>query len=117
MTRQVIALFNEYESRENGKHVLRAMKENARQGFYNGSRLPLGHAFGEFDRRGHRTKKNVVNSVEAETARLIYRLYLEGDGGRGPMRLKEVTEALNARGERTRLRALFGVGAPVRVKI
>ena len=33
MMRQVIALFDEYQSRENGKHVLRAMKENARQGF------------------------------------------------------------------------------------
>lgn len=32
MMRQVIALFDEYQSRENGKHVLRAMKENARQG-------------------------------------------------------------------------------------
>ena len=33
MMRQVIALFDEYQSRENAKHVLRAMKENARQGF------------------------------------------------------------------------------------
>ncbi len=40
MMRQVIALFDEYQSRENGKHVLRAMKENARQGFYNGSPAP-----------------------------------------------------------------------------
>jgi hypothetical protein len=34
MMRQVIALFDEYQSRENAKHVLRAMKENARQGFW-----------------------------------------------------------------------------------
>jgi len=33
MMRQVIALFDEYQSRENAKHVLRAMKENVRQGF------------------------------------------------------------------------------------
>jgi hypothetical protein len=31
----VITLFDEYQSRENAKRVLRAMKENARQGFYN----------------------------------------------------------------------------------
>jgi hypothetical protein len=31
MMRQVMALFDEYQSRENGKHVLRAMKENARK--------------------------------------------------------------------------------------
>ena len=29
MMRQVIALFDEYQSKENAKHVLRAMKENA----------------------------------------------------------------------------------------
>ncbi|MBA9061531.1 DNA invertase Pin-like site-specific DNA recombinase [Methylobacterium fujisawaense] len=43
MMRQVIALFDEYQSKENAKHVLRAMKENARQGFYNGAPVPLGY--------------------------------------------------------------------------
>ena len=33
MMRQVIALFDEYQSKENAKYVLRAMKENTRQGF------------------------------------------------------------------------------------
>jgi site-specific DNA recombinase len=112
MMRQVIALFDEYQSRENGKHVLRAMKENARQGFYNGSRLPLGYALSEVDKRGHRTKKKlVIDPVEAETVRLIYRLYLEGDGGKGPMGVKEVTKALNGQGLRTRLGARFGVAS------
>ena len=112
MMRQVIALFDEYQSRENGKHVLRAMKENARQGFYNGSRLPLGYELAEVEKRGHRTKKKlVIDPVEAETVRLIYRLYLEGDGGRGPMGVKEVTKTLNGRGMRTRLSARFGVAS------
>src|SRR5262249_44830106 len=31
MMRQVIALFDEYQSRENAKHTLRAMRENAQQ--------------------------------------------------------------------------------------
>jgi len=35
MIRQIMALFDEYQSKENGKHTLRAMKENARQGFWN----------------------------------------------------------------------------------
>ena len=43
MMRQVIALFDEYQSKENAKHTLRSMKENARQGFWNGSRPPLGY--------------------------------------------------------------------------
>ena len=33
MVRQVFALFDEYQSKENAKHTLRAMQENARQGF------------------------------------------------------------------------------------
>jgi site-specific DNA recombinase len=36
MIRQIMALFDEYQSKENAKHTLRAMKENARQGFWNG---------------------------------------------------------------------------------
>jgi site-specific DNA recombinase len=32
MIRQIMALFDEYQSKET-KHTLRAMKENARQGF------------------------------------------------------------------------------------
>src|ERR1041385_7057605 len=32
MMRKVIALFDEYQSKENAKHVIRSMKENARQG-------------------------------------------------------------------------------------
>jgi len=33
MMRQIMALFDEYQSKENAKHVIRAVKENARQGF------------------------------------------------------------------------------------
>src|SRR5271166_2540610 len=57
MMRQVIALFDEYQSKENAKHVLRAMKENARQGFWNGSRPPFGYQAVEVERRGARVKK------------------------------------------------------------
>lgn len=97
-----------YQSRENAKHVLRAMKENARQGFYNGSRVPLGYAVEDVEKRGHRTKKRlVVDPVEAETVRLIFKLYLEGDEGRGPLGIKEIVKTLNARGVRTRLGARF----------
>jgi site-specific DNA recombinase len=41
MMRQIMALFDEYQSKENAKHVLRALKENARQGFWNGSLWPI----------------------------------------------------------------------------
>jgi hypothetical protein len=38
-----MALFDEYQSKENAKHTLRAMKENARQGFWNGALPPIGY--------------------------------------------------------------------------
>ncbi len=74
--------------------------------------MPLGYALAEVDQRGHRTKKKLVTDpVEAETVRMIYHLYLEGEGGRGPMGVKEVTKALNRQGLRTRLGARFGVAS------
>ena len=33
-----------YQSKENAKHTLRAVQENARQGFWNGSKAPYGYA-------------------------------------------------------------------------
>ena len=82
--RQVIALFDEYQSKENAKHVLRSMKENTRQGFWNGSRPPLGYKIVEAERRGARAKKKLaIDPVEAETVRLVFRLFVAGDGGSG----------------------------------
>ncbi len=74
MMRKVIALFDEYQSKENAKHVLRAMKENARQGYWNGSKPPFGYRTVEVDRRGARVKKKLaVDLAEAEDVRLIFR--------------------------------------------
>jgi site-specific DNA recombinase len=42
MARRIFSVFDEYQSKENGKHTLRAMQENARQGFYNGSTPKFG---------------------------------------------------------------------------
>jgi DNA invertase Pin-like site-specific DNA recombinase len=42
MMRKIMTLFDEYQSKENAKHTLRAMKENARQGFWNGALPPIG---------------------------------------------------------------------------
>lgn len=44
MVRKILALFDEYQSKENGKHTLRAMKENARQGFGTAQGRPLAIA-------------------------------------------------------------------------
>ena len=111
MMRKVIALFDEYQSKENAKHVIRSMKENARQGFWNGATAPLGYKIIEAEKRGTKTKKKLdVDPVEAETVRLMFKLYLHGDGSSGALGVKEVVKWLNARGYRTRRGNTFGVG-------
>jgi site-specific DNA recombinase len=102
---------NEYQSKENAKHVIRSMKENARQGFWNGATPPLGYRLIEAEKRGAKIKKKLeVDPVEAETVRLIFKLYLLGDGSSGALGVKEIVKWLNARGYRTRRGKSFGVG-------
>jgi site-specific DNA recombinase len=85
MIRQIMALFDEYQSKENAKHTLRAMKENARQGFWNGALPPIGYR--------------------------IVRLAREGNGSSRPMGVKSIATHLNASGIRTRDGGRWGVDA------
>ena len=111
MMRQVIALFDEYQSKENAKHVLRAMKENARQGFWNGARPPYGYAAIEVEKRGARIKKRLqIDPVEAKIVRQMFQLFLEGDRSSGPMGVKRIAVWLNERRYRTRAGANWGIG-------
>ena len=96
MMRGVIAMFDEYQSKENAKHVLRSMKENARQGYWNGARPPYGYTVIEVERRGTRIKKKLaIEPAEAETVQLIFKLFMEGDGRSGPMGVKAIAGWLN----------------------
>ncbi len=117
MIRQIMALFDEYQSKENAKHTLRAMKENARQGFWNGALPPIGYRIVEAaEQHGHRIKKALeIDPIQAETVRLIFRLAREGNGSSGPMGVKSIAKHLNAAGIRTRDGGRWGVGAVHRV--
>ena len=111
LMRQIIGVFDEYTSRENGKNVSRAMRESAKQGFWNGATPPLGYRIIEAERRGAKIKKKLaINPVAAELVRLMFTLYLAGDGSSGPLGVKGVTVWLNDHGYRTRKGATFGVG-------
>jgi len=113
MIRQIMALFDEYQSKENAKHTLRAMKENARQGFWNGALPPIGYRIVEAaEQRGHRTKKTLETApIQTETVRLIFRLAREGNGSSGPMGVKSIAKHLNESGIRTRDGGRWGIDA------
>lgn len=111
MMRQIMSLFDEYQSRENAKHTLRAMKENARQGFWNGARPPIGYRIVAAEQRGAKTKKKLeIDPIQAETVRTIYRWALTGDGEQGPMGLKTIAKRLNEQNIRTRDGGRWGIG-------
>lgn len=110
MMRKIVTLFDEYQSKENAKHTLRAMCENARQGYWNGSRPPIGYRAVAVGKRGAKVKKALeIDPLHAETVRLIYRLALEGAGNSGPMGLKMIATFLNAQDIRTRDGGRWGI--------
>lgn len=100
MMRRIISTFDEYQSKENSKHTSRAMKENARQGFFNGSRPPFGYMAVTTDitgSRGRKKKKLEINEAEAGIVRMIYDLYLNGLAGK-TFGVKEIAKYLTEKG-------------------
>lgn len=97
LMRQFLGLFDEYQSKENAKHTLRAMRENARQHFWNGSKPPFGYVVEEAERRGTKAKKRlVILEAEAVLVRHIFDLAL---GRHGPaLGIKAIVNRLNGEG-------------------
>ncbi len=96
MLRRIISFFDEYQSKENAKHTLRAMRENARQGYFNGARPPFGYRTEALDLPGRKGQKKrlAVEDGEAAIVRQVFALYLHGDQGR-EVGLLGVARALN----------------------
>ena len=116
MMRQIMALFDEYQSKENAKHVIRALKENARQGFWNGSLPPIGYRVVAAEQRGAKVKKKLeIDPLHADTVRLIYRLALQGDGANGQMGVKNIVSYLNRNRRFTRDGGRWGIGQVHRI--
>ncbi len=112
MMRQIMALFDEYQSKENAKHVIRAQKENARQGFWNGARPPIGYRTVVAEERGARVKKKIeIDPLHADTVRLMFRLALHGDPETGSLGVMAIAAYLNERGIFTRDGTKWGKGA------
>jgi len=111
MVRQILNLFDEYQSKENAKHVLRAMNENARQGYWNGARPPFGYAAVAMGTKGDAVKKKLaVDPKEADLVKEIFRLFQHGCGKGGPMGVRRIVRHLNASGVTYRRGYKFGSG-------
>lgn len=99
MARRIFSLFDEYQSKENSKHTLRAMKENARQGYFNGSKTPYGYKTVELDIMGNKGKKKrlEIDPPEAAIVKKIFQLHTTGEKGQ-QLGVRGITAFLNDRG-------------------
>ena len=99
MTRTIFNVFDEYQSKENSKHTLRAMKENARRGNFNGAPPPFGYRTVETDLlgRGGKKKKLEIDPDEAAIVQKVFSLYLNGYHG-NRLGLSGLIKHLNDRG-------------------
>lgn len=97
MLRKLLNVFDEHQSRENAKHVHRAMSENARQGFWNGSQPPFGYRTIVAERRGNKDKKVLaINEPEARLVKAIFDKALGVDGR--PLGVKNIALWLTDQG-------------------
>ena len=95
--RKVLNVFDEHQSRENAKHVHRAMCENTRQGFWNGSHAPFGYRTVVKERRGNKDKKVLV--VDEDEARVVRKVFAMAAGEEGrPVGVKAIASYFNERG-------------------
>ncbi len=99
MARRIFSLFDEYQSKENSKHTLRAMKENARQGYFNGSNPPYGYRVVSVELPGRKGNKKrlEVDLGEAAIVNRIFDLYINGQKGR-TLGMVQVCAYLNQQG-------------------
>ena len=73
---------------------------------------PFGYRTVEAEKRGQKIKKRLeIDEREAATVRQIFKLFLEGDGTKGPMGIKDITSWLNRNGFRNKAAMRFSPAA------
>ncbi len=94
----IFELQDQYESDINAYHTLRGMKENARRGYFNGSKPPFGYRVETIqDERGNLKGRLVPDEREAAIVRRMFDLYVNGLDGRR-VGVKQLAEILNQEG-------------------
>jgi len=98
----MVALFDEYQSAENAKHVKRTMLANAKAGYWNGQTPPIGYKTVSVPQpKGKDRKKLVIDEATAHLPRLIFETYVNGTLD-GPIGIVRLAAFLNGRGETLR---------------
>ena len=90
----MLAAFDAHASDQNAVQVRDVMTANAEAGYWNGAKPPFGYRTAVATVLRNKEKKVLAESgEEAPVVRLIFRLYLEGDG-LGPMGIKKIVAYL-----------------------
>ena len=98
----MLAIFDEYHSAENGKHVRRTMIANAVKGYWNGQTPPLGFRTVVVPQATGKDRKKLEHDpVTVELIRWVFDTYLNGTAD-GPVGITTLAQLLNDRGERLR---------------
>jgi len=79
-------LIDQLESETNGVRTRAGMAENARQGYFNGSRPPFGFRVEKVATSAGPKNKLVIEPTEAELVREVFRQYLAGSGAKSTAR-------------------------------
>ncbi len=96
----LMALFDEYHSAENSKHVRRTMIANAARGYWNGQTPPIGfRTYIVPQGRGKDRKKLEHDPATQHIPRWIFETYVNGTAN-GPIGITKLAQLLNERGER-----------------
>lgn len=116
MMRHVIALFDEYQSKETAKHTIRALRENARQGFWSAPKPPTGYRIVGTGMRGTTIKRKLdIDPAYAGTIKLIFDLALHGVGETGPLGVGRIAAHLNEQNIRAPYGGRWGLATVYRI--
>ena len=98
----MLAIFDEYHSAENGKHVRRTMIANAVKGYWNGQTPPFGFRTVVVPQATGKDRKKLEHDPDTvDVVRWVFDTYLNGAAD-GPVGITTLAQMLNDRGERLR---------------
>ncbi|MES2292908.1 MAG: recombinase family protein [Pseudomonadota bacterium] len=99
LTRRILGIVDELNSKETAKHVKRTMVANAKAGWWTASKAPFGYEIEHVDSVGARKRRKLKEHPQnGPLVRLIFKLALEGDGKTGPLGIKKIVSYLTESG-------------------